>query len=356
MIDFSKHTVLIVDDEIEILKSLNRGLHSEPYEKIFVSSGAEALEVFARKDAISVIITDMRMPGMNGLDLLKSIDEFNPKVVKIVLTGYTQLPQILATINNVDIFKFLTKPWDLEAELKVFIREAIEFYENSTTEANLLVSSEKKGELYNKMLSDSYEKGDYVLRLYDELIKSINQHHMFSIQSLKSVESKDDIPRVIQQMNDRIYYLNKIFEMSRYTLKSFNALELKESLEKSMDKIGIELKKLVMNEFDNEVIFYDNFKMIMSILSDLVEIMQFNGPGISNILMKFEHLDNKEVLHFIVISPLNDKLKVALEEHDKFVAAIIKILNGRFIVSEIGNDIRLEIFLAIKRKSTESVI
>lgn len=242
MIDFSKHTVLIVDDEIEILKSLNRGLHSEPYKTIFASSGAQALESFALEKEISVIITDMRMPGMNGLELLKTIDEFNPKVVKIVLTGYTQLPQILATINNVDIFKFLTKPWDLEAELKVYIREAIEHYEYTTTEANLLVSSEKKGELYNKMLSDSYEKGDYVLRLYDELIKSVNQHHMFSIQSLKGVASKEDIPLVIQQMNDRIYYLNKIFEMSRYTLKTFNASELYEAIEKSLEKIEIDLK------------------------------------------------------------------------------------------------------------------
>lgn len=135
MIDYSKHTVLIVDDEIEILKSLNRGLHLEPYRKLFASSGAQALEFFAQEDSISVVITDMRMPGMNGLELLKHIDEISPRTVKIVLTGYTQLPQILATVNNVDIFKFMTKPWDLDAELKVYIKEAITYFEVSTDEA-----------------------------------------------------------------------------------------------------------------------------------------------------------------------------------------------------------------------------
>ncbi len=144
MIDYSKHTVLIVDDEIEILKSLNRGLHSEPYDKIFVSSGAQAIDAIKKDQNISVILTDMRMPGMNGLELLKLVDQINPKIVKIVLTGYTQLPQILATVNSVDIFKFMTKPWDLEIELKSTLKAAIEEYEFRALEENRLISSEKK--------------------------------------------------------------------------------------------------------------------------------------------------------------------------------------------------------------------
>ena len=122
MVDYSEHTVLIVDDEVEILKSLSRGLHAEPYSLVFATSGMQALEAFVRDERISVIITDMRMPGMNGLELLKQVEEISPETIKIVLSGYTQLPQILATINSVNIYKFMTKPWDLEAELKVYIK------------------------------------------------------------------------------------------------------------------------------------------------------------------------------------------------------------------------------------------
>lgn len=89
---------------------------------------------------------------------------------------------------------------------------------------------------------------------------------------------------------------------------------------------------------------------------DLVEVVQYNGPGISKIQIKFEQLENKEILHLVVTSAINDKLKEAFEAHEKFVSAIIKILNGRFFAAEIDNEIRIELFLAIRRKSTVSVI
>jgi len=351
MIDYSKHTVLIVDDEIEILKSLNRGLHSEPYQKIFASSGAQALEIFTKEKDISVVITDMRMPGMNGLELLKSIETINPNVVKIVLTGYTQLPQILATVNNVNIYKFMTKPWDLDSELKIFIYEAIEIYESSILEANTLVSSEKKGELYNKMLNDSYEKVDYVLRLYDELIKALNQHHLFTIQALKSSDSKEHLDQVIQQMNDRVYYINKIFEMSRYTLKTFSIFDMKESLDKKIAKLGVEHITIDVLTRNPDKLYYDNYKMISSIVVDLIEILQFNGSGVSKILLKSDTVDEKEYLHFTIMGLNSAKLKNVLEVHDKFVDAIIKVLGGRFTAVEIEDEIRIEIILSLKLKT-----
>ena len=261
MIDYSKHTVLIVDDEVEILKSLNRGLHSESYKRIFASSGAQALELFARENQISVIITDMRMPGMNGLDLLKSISEISPHTVKIVLTGYTQLPQILATINHVDVFRILTKPWDLETELKVYIKEAIELYERSFVNSNKLLSTEKKSILYNKMLSDSYEKIDHVLKLYDELIKAINQHHLYTVQALRQVKDTEDVITVTKQMNDRMHYLNKVFEMSRYALKTFTISEVSDYISKGIMKFENNNIALSVEENDEEIVYYDNYKM-----------------------------------------------------------------------------------------------
>ena len=354
--DYSKYTVLIVDDELEILKALKRGLHSEAYKTIFASSGKQALESFAEEETISVVLTDMRMPGMNGLELLKEIHAISPNTVKIVLTGYTQLPQILATINTVDIFKFVTKPWDLDAELKVYIKEAIEHYAAVVDESSRLMTHEKKSTLFNKMIVDSYEKVDYLLRLYDELMKALNQHHLFTIQALKGVEKTDQLPLVIQQMNNRVHYLNKIFEMSRYTLKSFEIIELKESLEKATLKIGVDLENIKLSSPHFDKIYHDNFKMISSMLIDLIEFLQFNGPGITAMQLSIIETKspNVDILQMKVESGLNSRLKESLLNYSKFVDVIVKIIGGKFDLIEDSEKVTMELFLQLFQQNEKN--
>jgi CheY-like chemotaxis protein len=140
---YSNNIVLFVDDEENILMSLKRGLRKEGYKKLFAVSGHEALELFEENE-ISVIVSDMRMPGMTGLELLKEVKEKYPDTVRIVLSAYTQLPQVLASINQADIFKFITKPWDLENGLKKIIREGLDYY-NLNYENKLLKTSMAEG-------------------------------------------------------------------------------------------------------------------------------------------------------------------------------------------------------------------
>ena len=123
-----KRTVLFVDDEEKILKSLKRGLLDEPYNTLFATSGKEALEILKQKE-VHIIVTDMRMPEMSGLDLLRTVKQDYPHIVRMVLSGYTQVTTLLTAINQGEIFKFITKPWQLEEEFKPAIREAVEYYE-----------------------------------------------------------------------------------------------------------------------------------------------------------------------------------------------------------------------------------
>ncbi len=123
-----KRTVLFVDDEEKILKSLKRGLLDEPYNTLFALSGKEALEILQREE-VHIIVTDMRMPEMSGLDLLRIVKQDYPHIVRMVLSGYTQVTTLLTAINQGEIFKFITKPWQLEEEFKPAIREAVEYYE-----------------------------------------------------------------------------------------------------------------------------------------------------------------------------------------------------------------------------------
>ncbi len=120
-------TVLFVDDEEKILTSLKRGLMDEPYKALFANSGQEALEIL-KQNEVHVLVTDMRMPEMSGLDLLRTVKKEHPNIVRMVLSGYTQVATLLTAINQGEIFKFITKPWKLEDEFKPVIREAVEYY------------------------------------------------------------------------------------------------------------------------------------------------------------------------------------------------------------------------------------
>lgn len=143
--------VLFVDDEENILNALRRGLIDADYECFFVGNGIEALKII-KNNAISVIVTDMRMPKMDGLTLLKEVKAISPDTVRIVLSGYTQLQQILATINQVDIFKFITKPWNMDEEFRIIIDQALDYYnlrmENEKTKRLL----EKRNAAYQNMI------------------------------------------------------------------------------------------------------------------------------------------------------------------------------------------------------------
>ncbi|MCP4259467.1 MAG: response regulator [Planctomycetes bacterium] len=122
-----ERTVLFVDDEEQVLRSLEMGLLDEPYHKLFAKSGKEALEIL-QKEQVHIIVTDIRMPGMDGIELLKIVREKYPNIVKIVFTGFMDTSALYTEFNEGEIFKILPKPWNLENLLQETILKAIEHY------------------------------------------------------------------------------------------------------------------------------------------------------------------------------------------------------------------------------------
>jgi two-component system, NtrC family, response regulator HupR/HoxA len=141
--------VLFVDDERNILNSIRRGLINEPYTKLFAESGQEALKILADTN-VSVLVTDMRMPGMSGLELLKIVQEKYPDVVRIILTGYSQISTLIAAINSGEVYRYLTKPWKLEADYIPSIRQAIEYYQINTERKIIIKKLKSKNLELNK--------------------------------------------------------------------------------------------------------------------------------------------------------------------------------------------------------------
>jgi CheY-like chemotaxis protein len=155
---YEDYRVLFVDDEPNILNSLRRGLADEEFFCHFANSGKEALEII-NSNTIAVIVTDMRMPEMTGLELLNLVSALSPMTVKVVLSGYTQLQQILVTINQVDIFKFVTKPWELSDFIQV-IRKSLDYYILQEQNINYKKTLEAKNTSYQNILKKINEMVD----------------------------------------------------------------------------------------------------------------------------------------------------------------------------------------------------
>ena len=116
-------TVLLVDDEPNVLSSLKRLLRRDGYKILTAETADEAFELLAQYP-VNVIISDQRMRHMNGTELLNHVKSMYPEIVRIVLSGYMDLASVTAAINQGQIYKFLTKPWD-DKELRQVVRDAI---------------------------------------------------------------------------------------------------------------------------------------------------------------------------------------------------------------------------------------
>lgn len=118
--------ILFVDDEADILSAIKRMMLREKYMLHFSGNGADALNIMA-KTPIHVIVSDMIMPEMDGVTLLRHVKERYPDTVRMVSSAYTQTNQLLRCINTGEIFRYITKPVNPD-ELRQALQDAIEYY------------------------------------------------------------------------------------------------------------------------------------------------------------------------------------------------------------------------------------
>ena len=120
------YKILIVDDEPVNLRTLSRLLRAN-YDVVTAESGDEALKLLQQHN-VALLISDQRMPGMTGIELMKSTVALRPQMVKILLTGYTDVDALIESINCGLVYRYLTKPWNND-DLKLTIVRALEHYE-----------------------------------------------------------------------------------------------------------------------------------------------------------------------------------------------------------------------------------
>ena len=122
------HKLLIVDDELPNLRLLER-LFSKDFQCLTASSGPEAIRLLEQHD-VAILITDQRMPEMTGIELLKRTARLRPHMVRILLTGYTEVEALVEAINSGLVYMYITKPWNNE-DLKLRVSRACEHYQHN---------------------------------------------------------------------------------------------------------------------------------------------------------------------------------------------------------------------------------
>ncbi|NMW19229.1 MAG: SpoIIE family protein phosphatase [Chlorobiaceae bacterium] len=144
-------SILIVDDEDNALSALKRLLRKEPYKIHVASNGQEALEML-ELIACKVVITDLRMPEISGLELIQQLKTKHPDIIRVILSGTEDIAMIIDAINAGEVFRFISKPVEPEL-LKRIIKDCIDYYFLKTERRYL----QAQLELNNKQLSWSNE-------------------------------------------------------------------------------------------------------------------------------------------------------------------------------------------------------
>jgi HD-like signal output (HDOD) protein len=169
-------SILFVDDEKAILKAIRREFFDSEFNTYYADSGKEALRILYENKDISMVVSDLMMPEMNGYELLKRIKCINPDIIKIVLSGYADERIIFKAINN-DIAKIcINKPWENE-DLIIKIRDIFETYDKLNND-NLKILFNK----INKLIEDDNSN-------IDDIINLINQDQTTASKILKTANS-----------------------------------------------------------------------------------------------------------------------------------------------------------------------
>jgi two-component system response regulator HupR/HoxA len=139
-LDYRAFPILVVDDESDILRAFELS-YGDDFTVLTAEGGTRALDVLAQED-VSVIVSDQRMPGMDGSEFLERSMSVRPESVRIVLTGYTDIDALVRAVNRSRIYRYLSKPWDDE-EMRTALTRAIELF-NLTRENARLVDELKR--------------------------------------------------------------------------------------------------------------------------------------------------------------------------------------------------------------------
>lgn len=209
-------TLLAVDDEIENIESIKRALRREARLTILgTTHPQEALEIF-QTEKIHILITDQRMPELSGTELLREVVSISPDTVRIILTAYTDVQEILDAINMGHVYSYIIKPWNPE-EVRTVVQQARLFYrlrdenrlltEELKQKNKLLTKKNEELERFNELKTKFMVVASHELRTPATIITSA-----LELLSEQKSDFKPEHQKILQNSLNGVRRLNEIIE------------------------------------------------------------------------------------------------------------------------------------------------
>ncbi|MDR5897661.1 response regulator [Halomonas vilamensis] len=168
-------SVLIVDDEPNILRALRRLLRSETFRVLTTSSGEEALEILA-DEPVNVVVSDSKMPGMDGAELLSRVQASYPDCIRILLTGHHDLEAVTRAINEGHIYHYIAKPWH-DDDLCFILRQAIAFNQSERERKRLEALTQAQNDELKRFNSELEARVDARTAELSEIANQLDSAH-----------------------------------------------------------------------------------------------------------------------------------------------------------------------------------
>ena len=269
-----KPAILCVDDEIDNVEVLERTFRTS-YNVITATSGLEALKILEEKD-VAVIISDQRMPQMTGVEFLQKSISSHPNAVRILLTGYSDINSVIDAINTGQVYRYITKPWDIH-DLKSTVARAVERYR---MHKELERKTRDLKSAYQELKSLDQAKSHFMLLIHHELrtpltiisnfLELLMQSDLNSDQSLycEKIQSGAD------RLQELIFSVLEIMEAETGGLKLVkSSVQLKPIIEGVIAELS-EVAKRKKQVFDLQIsndFAYADPKIIERVLKKLIQ-------------------------------------------------------------------------------------
>ena len=313
----TKGDLLIIDDEIEVLNSLKRFFRKE-YELHIVQNIKEAFEVL-RKSNVGVILCDQRMPEMKGTEFFKVIKKLYPDTILILIAGYSELSDVIMSINEGNIFRYITKPWNL-FDLKNAVREAFE--KNSLIKSNLIMVEELKSAniiLENK----ARERTQQLEEKNDKLQKLLASQEEF-------------IANISHELKTPLNVICATVQLFSMYCNNGSLDERKDSIIKYIDSIKkntYRLSKLINNIVDSSKIKSGFFKLSLS-NNNIIEVVEDIVTSVT---------DFTESKGLNIIFDTNVEEKIIACDPEKIERIVLNLISNAIKFSNFDNEIFVEV-------------
>ncbi len=263
--DYKKFYVLYVDDEEKSLKYF-REIFGEKFSILTAPNAEEGFRILREnQERTAILMTDQRMPGEKGIQLLEKARQLRPRILRILVTAYSDLETAIESVNTGAIYKYVTKPWDIP-QLEITLKRGIEFFIVQNERDQLL--REKMSTLYNVMLTDRIlslgilatglshhiRNSMVAVKTFLDLAPKKLEEENLNLEQLRNPDFWKEYYKKVQSQMDKVaHLLSDLWESSERPVPDFpDKVKLQQVAAEAMGQLKVEMEKKGI-EVENQI-------------------------------------------------------------------------------------------------------